>query len=539
MKIRTDIVRMYKDVHTWVGIVSGLCLFIAFYAGAITMFEVPLQRWASAPIALSAPPPPMERAGELVEKTIAAHPEAAKAYRVVVATGPEQPARMIWRVERPEDEHHHAPDSYFASTLRADGSVEVVEQPESPVAQFVDVLHQQVGLPLDHEIAMPIMGAISLLYFVALVSGVIVLLPSLVKDLFVLRAGKNLKRMWLDVHNVLGVFSLPFHIIMALTAIVFAYHDQFYDAQGAAFSKTDVRAERGGGGPAPEGALLAPHLVVQSLAAQAPDFEPQVLLYSTRPNGAVGLRVQGVDPRHGLRGPTFGVAGVDPYSGKIVMSDYLPGQQSGLFATITSFFALHFGNFGGAPVRWGYFLLGLAGAFLFYSGNLLWVESCRKKERKAGAVVQSRAVRFMGNLTVGVTLGTIAGISLTISGAKWLPAGADFAFWHSLLFYGLFLAAIGWAFARGAARASVDLLRVSAATTLLIPLTSLAAASGVVGAWNHGGDTRCIDITALVGAAAFLWMARLTRRRVTEGPKDSICAAPSKAGAKRDRARLN
>src|SRR3546814_4664147 len=57
-------------------------------------------------------------------------------------------------------------------------------------------------------------------------SGVICLLPSLVKDLFALRFGKNLKRMWLDLHNVLGIFSLPFHIVMALTAVVFAFHDQ-------------------------------------------------------------------------------------------------------------------------------------------------------------------------------------------------------------------------------------------------------------------------------------------------------------------------
>src|SRR3546814_17552539 len=80
---------------------------------------------------------------------------------------------------------------------------------------------------------MPIMGGIALLYAVAIVSGVICLLPSLVKDLFALRFGKNLKRMWLDLHNVLGLFSLPFHIILALTSVVFAFHDQFYDAQDA------------------------------------------------------------------------------------------------------------------------------------------------------------------------------------------------------------------------------------------------------------------------------------------------------------------
>ena len=92
--MRTDIVRMYKDIHGWVGIVSGLALFIAFYAGAITMFEGPLQRWASPPLALASPPD-MARTPELIAKVLAAHPEAAKSYDIHVETGPEQPARLI------------------------------------------------------------------------------------------------------------------------------------------------------------------------------------------------------------------------------------------------------------------------------------------------------------------------------------------------------------------------------------------------------------------------------------------------------------
>lgn len=49
MKLRADFVQLYRDVHSWVGIVAGLFLFVAFYEGSITMFEEPLQRWASGP----------------------------------------------------------------------------------------------------------------------------------------------------------------------------------------------------------------------------------------------------------------------------------------------------------------------------------------------------------------------------------------------------------------------------------------------------------------------------------------------------------
>src|SRR3546814_10511257 len=101
------------------------------------------------------------------------------------------------------------PGVTYDASLDRQGGLEVSTRAPSHVAQLIDVLHQQVGLPFDHQIAMPIMGGIALLYAVAIVSGVICLLPSLVKDLFALRFGKNLKRMWLDLHNVLGLFSLP------------------------------------------------------------------------------------------------------------------------------------------------------------------------------------------------------------------------------------------------------------------------------------------------------------------------------------------
>ncbi|MGM3151265.1 PepSY domain-containing protein, partial [Escherichia coli] len=68
---------------------------------------------------------------------------------------------------------------------------------KAPVAQLVDTLHQFVGLPFPDAVSRPIMGIIALMYAVALISGVIVLLPTLVKDFFAVRVGKNIKRMWL------------------------------------------------------------------------------------------------------------------------------------------------------------------------------------------------------------------------------------------------------------------------------------------------------------------------------------------------------
>ncbi|MBS0224295.1 MAG: PepSY domain-containing protein [Proteobacteria bacterium] len=516
MKLRTDLVRMYREIHGWVGIVSGLALFIAFYAGAITMFAEPLQRWASPPSRLT-PAISLERTPELVEKVLSAHPEAAKAYRINLVIDAAHPARMTWSDGRGREVRSGNAIIHYAA-IANDGSLEVVTRGPSPVAQFIDVLHQQVGLPFDHEISMPIMGAIALLYTIAIVSGLVVLLPSLVSDLFALRIGKNLKRMWLDVHNVLGLFSLPFHLVMALTSIVFAFHDEFYDLQGLAFGRVE-RAARTVAAPGAAERLLPPAEIVAALERQASGFKLRSLDYSRRPDGRTMLRIAGSDERYGMRGPTFGIAEVDPASGKIISRDYLPGHQDGWAATLTSFFALHFGNFGGTPVRWAYFLLGLAGAFLFYTGNLLWIESRRRRERNSTAE-QTRSTRILGALTVGVPMGCVAGISVTVAAAKLLGEATTWRI-HSEIYYAIFLICVLWALLRGAARSGVDLAIVGALAMLTIPLASLVAGP----AWFETADLLAVDGVAMASAAFLLMAARAARRRMTSGPRDSIWAA--------------
>lgn len=116
MRIRNDIIKVYKDVHIWVGILSGLCLFIAFYAGALTMFEKPIERWASPPSQL-APAMPLERAPELVAATVAAHPEAARDYEIRVTPTPDMPARMLWHVRG----ERSGEVASFAASLDGDG----------------------------------------------------------------------------------------------------------------------------------------------------------------------------------------------------------------------------------------------------------------------------------------------------------------------------------------------------------------------------------------------------------------------------------
>ncbi len=519
MKIGSDIIKVYKDVHIWIGISCGLMLFVAFYAGAITMFAPQLEHWASPPSALDTPPP-LQRAPELVAATLAAHPEAAGDYQVVIAPDPAVPARVTWRVHG----HGHGEFTLHGASFARDGSLQVAQIGGSPVAGLVDHLHQRVGLPFGDAIARPIMGAVALAYAVALVSGLIVLLPTLTRDVFALRTGHNIKRMWLDVHNALGIFSLPFHLVMALTSVAFAFHDEFYDAQAAVVYGAPVQWQRPAPHAAPPGAqALTPELLLQRVREQAPELQVRAFSYSQR-GGRLGAHVEAIDPRSGsARG--FASIDIDPYTGQIAHDD-LPAQQRGMAAAVNSAFYLHLGTFGGLPVRWAYFVMGLGGALLFYTGNLLWVESRRRKQRGADAVTQSRSSRTIGALTVGVSLGCVAGISATIAAAKWLPDGVDAGHWHEGWYYAVFVIASAWALWRGAARASHELLWLAALATLAIPLSSLAGALGIGGSWAHRDASLLVDGIAVLASLLLVLLARRSRRRMLHGHRDSIWAAP-------------
>ncbi|HEY4295554.1 MAG TPA: PepSY-associated TM helix domain-containing protein, partial [Paraburkholderia sp.] len=228
---------------------------------------------------------------------------------------------------------------------------------------------------------------------------------------------------------------------------------------------------------------------------------------------------------------------MDPFSGKFLNAQFLPGDGNGnnWSASTSAFYALHFGSYGGAPVRWGYFVLGLAGAFLFYSGNLLWIESRRKALRRDGVpVAQRRSTFVLASLTVGVALGCICGISLTLAAGKLLSGRVDdLHAWHIGIYYTTFVAAIVWAMVRGAARGSVELLALATLSSAAIPLASLIGAFvPSSGLWfSTDAGPLGVDIGAALGALCFAWMWRKTRQRIIAGRADSVWSVRTASAA--------
>ncbi len=107
-----------------------------------------------------------------------------------------------------------------------------------------------------------------------------------------------------------------------------------------------------------------------ALASGAANFEPDYMRYVHYGRQGAAAEVRGTSTK--TLGE-YGMVSLDAVDGH-VLGMQLSGVRDANHATYSAIFGLHFGSFGNLSLRWLYFLLGLAGAFLFYSGNLLYIE---------------------------------------------------------------------------------------------------------------------------------------------------------------------
>ncbi|MGM9515099.1 PepSY-associated TM helix domain-containing protein [Roseateles sp. DB2] len=533
MKISSDLIKVHKRLHTWVGITAGWLLFVAFFAGALTMFKEPLDRWVHAgaePVA-QAWAQPLDDG--LIPELLARQPRAAAEFTLHLRPT----EHLVAPISGPRDPGDAAGADATGSQAGpwvagrdAQGRLQVWSQPPSMLGELVDLLHRTGGIPGtlgDEHLGVYVMGVASVLYFLALVSGLVVLLPTLVKDFFAIRPGANRKRFWLDFHNVLGITSLPFHVVISLTALVFAFHDQFYGAlQQVVYGKQPMFSPPALKMPMAPGLPVLPlSRLLQRVQEEAPGFEPTELLFMRTGGPRPMLRVALSHPDALVHGPRTAYLVLQPHTGELINSSMLPGRESGWSLPVNTFFALHFGSFGGEPMRWTYFALGLMGAALFYSGNLLWLESRRKRQRAAEPqAAQPASVRWLAAATVGLCLGCLlAVIAGLLAGKLRQGGGAQAEGLYLGVYYGVWMTSLAWSLWRGAARAAPQLLAACALGSLLLPALSLRSGSGLLAGLGGGHwGLWMVDVLALMAALAFAVMAWRTRQRVLQAPPDTI-----------------
>ncbi|KPH65426.1 PepSY-associated TM helix domain-containing protein [Pseudoalteromonas neustonica] len=530
MKIRSDVLRIYQLIHSWTGIFAGIILFIGFFAGSLTMFKDQIAQWATPPHHVLAPVK-FTQLDSLISQATSSHDKARSGFSLYLNDTTRSP--MMWYEQGTarglalDKQRQHA-------SLNAQGQLITHRAEQGVLAELIDQLHRSAGIAgaIGYRIAGEyVLGTAAIVYFLAIVSGIIFLLPSLTKNFFAIRKDKSEKRFWLDTHNLVGITSLPFHLVISLTVVVFTFNSQIYASLGTAvygdqplFPRSNTVAHVY---PFTE---LPPVAKFQAIVdEQAPGYIIKELRFvgldTAWPFAQLGI----YNPTALMRGPTTDYIFMHPFTLEVSNNSASTADDAIWNRIVASFYALHFGSFGGDIGRWSYFILGLGGAFLFYSGNLLWLEKRRVKQQSAENVKQTRACRLMAAATVGMCLGSIAGVAITMVVAKWLYPLVDninHAYLYS--YYGVFFSFVFYSFYKGAAKAAITLLKVCMFSCFAITATSLVAMLlpqlGLYVVINF--TSIGVDIVALLAGFAFMYFYKITKHRALYGPKDSVWALP-------------
>jgi hypothetical protein len=170
---------------------------------------------------------------------------------------------------------------------------------------------------------------------------------------------------------------------------------------------------------------------------------------------------------------------------------------------------LHYASFGGYINRWLYFVLGLAGAYLFYSGNLLWIESRRKRR----TIKQTKGAQILAKLNSGVCIGCIAGISVAFLASRIFAFNPARAALIEYSYFLVFFLSIAWCFLRPVAVATRDLLYAAALASATIALFDILLVNSKM---------LIIDLVALTAACVFWRMGKAVHRRSIAGPVNSV-----------------
>jgi len=520
--MKASTLRTYQTVHTWTGLLAGFALFIAFYAGALTVFHDDIAAWQNPPWHGAADADVSTDA--LIDKLLQKHPTAREDFGIVLPTDSSHAAYAYW-VDKGE--------TRFATASQMDAPTD--EAAWNELADFVYALHDSLGLPVA---GLYLMGIVSVLYGLALVSGILIHLPQLLSDLFAMRVGRNLKRLWQDAHNAIGVLRLPFHVIFAVTGALFclftitlaalntiAFDGKLFDAFAKATETTPIVVASGTPATMLSTDTLIARARAQALSSGVTSFEPDYLHFVHYGDRNAVAEVRGLS-QHTLG--TYGTVGMSAHDGS-VMATHVGKRYTINGISYAALFGLHFGSFGGRTVQWLYFILGLAGAFLFYSGNLLWIESRRKRRH----LDQPRRTQVMARATIGVCIGSCLAISGAFA-ATWIAVrlGVEAGLPQRIACYGLFFAACAYACVRPIARATVELLWATSALTIAVAVIDLAAnAADMTRAWTPlGWGVLGVDLTGIALGLVFAAFARATAQRAQRGDANSVWSLQAAQG---------
>jgi uncharacterized iron-regulated membrane protein len=365
-----DLVRAVLKGHSALGLAFAALLYLVCLTGTIAVFANEFQRWEN---------PGVERMETMSADAV------QTAYRTLLdrADGPVEHVLIILPSEdRPWPTFRVDGEGGGQTTWVADSTGRITGELRESWTKFLTRLHINLHLPQSWGVF--IVGLTGVALLSSLISGLLAH-PRIFRDAFHLRLGGSRRLQEADLHNRIGVWALPFHVVVSLTGALLGLSAIIIGAIGLAVFQGDTAKVYA--------LLVPPHPANDARAAPPLDLRPLFARVSARaPEGRVTyLAVE--HPTEMGAAVTFEVedgssrlANANSYAfdrnGKLYHEHEAARNNVGQ-QILGSLGLLHFGWFGGGVVKIAYALLGLGLTYLAAGGVNIWLARRRDKGRPA------------------------------------------------------------------------------------------------------------------------------------------------------------
>ncbi len=350
-----------KPVHIWIGIVSGVFLSVIALTGSVIVFRADLER-ASAP---------RDKASAATQASV---DEAAR------QVGIARPDARIRRVRLPQA------GEPFIFQVESDGkrterivasasSGRVLGVLETRTVDWLIDLHRNL---LEGKQGRNAVGVFGIALFILSVSGILMWFAGARnwQSWTSVRPSGSARRFNFELHRATGLWACVFLAVISFTGVERAYPDSFRAAVQALGSRpADARAPK-----KIKYASMRPfEEYLRSGHAAMPDGVP-VELRLPGAQGPVDLRLY----RHGDFSPSGNHVYLDPATAKVLQVDRIADRPMGA-RFLAALAPIHYGEFGGIPVKLTWALAGLTPVLLFITGLAAWWRPRQKKSPEAAA----------------------------------------------------------------------------------------------------------------------------------------------------------
>lgn len=437
------------ELHAWSGMLLSFILYVVFVCGSFALFKDQTVRWNQP-----------ELRG-VIENKISLD-------QLMVILANEKPTTdnlsirlpnanvPYYAVYRKDSENDEGSSSYY--NLAGE---KIAAMNNAIALDLVDELHRDLLIPNGDYIV----GLASVLMLFALLSGLIYHWKHLARDVFKLR-GINIqgrtngqikvarRTFWLDLHNLTGVIGLPFHLMYAFTGAFFSLVLIYQVSVGIVVFKGDTTALLEAAGRITNHVETSPKEAGQeAVVPQGIDNLYQEVLNTSDDNHIRRIIIDAFgDQNQQVKFETMKLPGLSSWghsryrlsTGELIEQKNST-ENSVLIKTIAIISKLHmasFVNMNVGIIPWLYFFLGLSGAIMMLSGNLLWLQKKKKSQRGS-----SLFNRCFGRLNVAICLGLWTAMAMLALSAHTLPWSLEnrgqwqetifFTSWAAACFYAL------------------------------------------------------------------------------------------------------